>query len=99
MGGVVFTGNREVEIRTLPDLHTVLGEVVIAMKASGLRGSDLCHNLVAKAESGDPANLKIAGYEPCGVIAEIESGYGSYRRRSGRDAPAPCAASGTLRCA
>ena len=35
MRGVVFTGDKEVEIRTLPDPHPGPGEVVIEMKASG----------------------------------------------------------------
>ena len=35
MRGVVFTGDREVEIRTLPDPHPGPGDVVIQMKASG----------------------------------------------------------------
>lgn len=71
MRGVVFTGDKEIEIRTLPDPHPGPGEVVIAMKASGLCGSDLRHYRAPKADRGDPANLKVAGHEPCGVIAEI----------------------------
>ncbi len=74
MRGVVFTGDKEVEIRTLPDPHPGPGEVVIAMKASGLCGSDLRHYRAPKAERGDPANLKVAGHEPCGVIAEVGRG-------------------------
>ena len=74
MRGVVFTGDREVEIRTMPDPHPGPGEVVIRMKASGLCGSDLRHYRAPKAERGAPANLKVAGHEPCGIIAEVGSG-------------------------
>ena len=74
MRGVIFTGDREVEIRNLNDPQPGPGEVVIAMKASGLCGSDLRHYRAARADRGDPANLKVAGHEPCGVIAEIGSG-------------------------
>ena len=44
------------------------------MKASGLCGSDPRHYRAAKADRGDPANLKVAGHEPCGVIAEVGPG-------------------------
>ena len=57
MRGVVFTGDREVEIRPLPDPRPGPGEVVIAMKASGLCGSDLRHYRAPKAERGDLSNL------------------------------------------
>ena len=43
MRGIVFIGDREVEIRNLNDPQPGPGEVVIAMKASGLCGSDLRH--------------------------------------------------------
>ena len=43
MRGVVFTGDRKVEIRTLPDPHPGPGEVVITMKASGLCGTTAPH--------------------------------------------------------
>ena len=51
--GVVFTGDREAEIRTLPDPCPGSGKVVIATQASGLRGGDLGHCRVAKADRGD----------------------------------------------
>ena len=61
---VVFTGDREAEIRTLPDPCPGLGKVVIAVKASGLCGSDLRRCRVAKAERGDPARLKAPAANP-----------------------------------
>jgi (R,R)-butanediol dehydrogenase / meso-butanediol dehydrogenase / diacetyl reductase len=41
MRGVVFTGDRQLEIRDYPDPTPGLGEVVLAIKASGMCGSDL----------------------------------------------------------
>ncbi len=41
MRGVVFLGNRQLEIRDFPDPQPGPGEVVVKMRASGLCGSDL----------------------------------------------------------
>src|SRR5436190_1901575 len=41
MQGVVFLGNRKLELREFADPTPGLGEVVIAIKASGMCGSDL----------------------------------------------------------
>ena len=41
MRGVVFLGERKVELRTFADPTPGEGEVVIEMKASGMCGSDL----------------------------------------------------------
>lgn len=71
MKSVVFLGNRELEIRELPEPTPGAGEVVIAIKASGVCGSDL-HQYRALRE--DRANLRVAGHEPCGVISEIGPG-------------------------
>lgn len=72
--GVALTGDREVEIRTLSGLCPGTGEVVIATQASGLCGRDLRHCRAAKADRSDPASLKVAGYEPGGVIDAIGPG-------------------------
>ena len=71
MRGVVFLGDRELEIRELPDPTPGDGEVVIAMKSSGLCGSDLRAYRAPKAQRGAPEALKAGGHEPCGVIAEV----------------------------
>jgi len=71
MRGVVFLGNREVEIRELPDPTPGPGEVVIAMKSSGLCGSDLGSY---RRSLDDLSDLKARGHEPCGVIAEVGDG-------------------------
>ena len=74
MRGAVFIGDREAEIRTLPDPCPGSGEAVIDTKASGLCGDDLRHCRAAKADRGDPSALKVASYEPGGVIAAIGPG-------------------------
>lgn len=76
MKGVVFTGNREVELQEFPDPTPEVGEVVLEIKASGMCGSDL-H--VYRSEGGGPAMAAalglggegvavIGGHEPCGVV-------------------------------
>lgn len=84
MKGVVFTGNRNLELQSFADPRPGPGDVVIEIKASGFCGSDLHHyrgpkgaSMMGKsaaflAEHGltldDPI---IAGHEPCGVVAEV----------------------------
>ena len=41
MRGIVFLGNRKLEIQEFPDPTPGPGEVVLEMKASGMCGSDL----------------------------------------------------------
>jgi D-arabinose 1-dehydrogenase-like Zn-dependent alcohol dehydrogenase len=80
MRGVVFHGERELEIMDFPDPTPGQGEVVIEMKASGMCGSDL-HQYRRKkgggaASTGLPVNPEpvIVGHEPAGVIAAIGAG-------------------------
>lgn len=74
MRGVVFLGDRRVELRSFPDPTPGEGEVVIGMKASGMCGSDLKFYRsppgAAQAALGLGGNADpfIAGHEPCGVI-------------------------------
>src|SRR5689334_9664291 len=78
MKGVVFTGDRAVEIMTFPDPTPGPGEVVLEMKASGMCGSDLHPYRAPRKGSGAAASLGlggtggpvIGGHEPCGVVAE-----------------------------
>src|SRR5215471_8966036 len=77
MKGVVFLGNRKLELQDFADPVPGPGEVVVAMKASGMCGSDLhvyravgSQNALGFAVSA-PA---IAGHEPCGVVAEVGPG-------------------------
>jgi threonine dehydrogenase-like Zn-dependent dehydrogenase len=77
MRGVVFLGDRELELREFPDPVPGPGEVVLRMTASGMCGSDLHFYRASKKGGGTqklglggPAEPVIAGHEPCGVVAE-----------------------------
>jgi threonine dehydrogenase-like Zn-dependent dehydrogenase len=78
MKGVVFPGDRKVEIREFDDPVPGPGEVVLAIKASGMCGSDLKFYRAA----GGPASLGfktaggpvVAGHEPCGVVVAVGLG-------------------------
>ena len=87
MRGVVFRGDRKLDILTFPDPTPGHGEAIIEMKASGMCGSDLHfyrHNpaeiirslgfkdLASRGISEDTPI--IAGHEPCGVIAAVGPG-------------------------
>jgi threonine dehydrogenase-like Zn-dependent dehydrogenase len=79
MRGIVFVGNRKVEIREFPDPTPGPGEVVLAIKASGMCGSDLhvyraAGNAAAALGLGGSGGPFIAGHEPCGVIAAVGPG-------------------------
>lgn len=62
MKGVVFKGNKKLEIKSFPDPTPSDDEVVVEIKASGMCGSDL-HTYRSEIPS-----ITIAGHEPCGVI-------------------------------
>lgn len=84
MQGVVFKGNRELEIMTFDDPVPGANEVVVEIKASGFCGSDLHHY---RGEPGASLRLRseaflaergmthdtpvIAGHEPCGVVVAL----------------------------
>lgn len=76
MKGVVFVGNRRVELQDFPDPTPADDEVVLEIKASGMCGTDL-H--LYRSPGGGPAAAKamgvavgegafIGGHEPCGVV-------------------------------
>jgi threonine dehydrogenase-like Zn-dependent dehydrogenase len=78
MRGVVFLGNRKLELREFPDPTPGPGEVVLAIKASGMCGSDL-HPYRATGAAGalglgGAGGPVIAGHEPCGVVAAVGPG-------------------------
>ena len=58
MKGVVFTGNRQVEIQDFKDPTPGEGEVVLELKASGMCGSDL-H--IYRSPGGGPELAKKLG--------------------------------------
>src|SRR4030095_2798846 len=79
MRGVVFLGGRKLELREFPDPTPGPGEVVVAMKASGMCGSDLHpyravgHAAAALGVGGSGGPI-VAGHEPCGVVAARGAG-------------------------
>jgi threonine dehydrogenase-like Zn-dependent dehydrogenase len=74
MKGVVFVGDRHIDTRELTKPTPGPGEVVLAMKASGLCGSDLRPYRMPRVQRGDPSTLAVAGHEPCGIVAEVGAG-------------------------
>ncbi|KZB83133.1 zinc-dependent alcohol dehydrogenase family protein [Amycolatopsis regifaucium] len=77
MRGVVFKGDRVVEIQDFDDPAPGRDEVVLEIKASGMCGSDLHfyrapagQALAAFGLTGDDAGI-IGGHEPCGVVAAV----------------------------
>ncbi len=74
MRGVVFLGERQLELRQFADPTPGPGEVVLQIKASGMCGSDLKFYRPSRAEStqalglGGDGEPNIAGHEPCGVV-------------------------------
>jgi threonine dehydrogenase-like Zn-dependent dehydrogenase len=73
MKGAVFTGDRQLELRDFPEPEPGPGQVIVAMKASGMCGSDLRQYRTPSAER-PPERQFIAGHEPCGVIAALGTG-------------------------
>src|SRR5262244_1923654 len=79
MRGVVFLGNRKLELREFPDPTPGPGEVVLAIKASGMCGSDFhafraAGNPAASLGLGGGGGPVIAGHEPCGVVHAVGAG-------------------------
>ncbi len=79
MKGVVFVGDRRLEIREFPDPAPGPRDVILEIKASGMCGSDL-HRYRAPFNPGDTSSgfkmadePVIAGHEPCGVVVELGS--------------------------
>jgi threonine dehydrogenase-like Zn-dependent dehydrogenase len=68
MRGIVFHGERELELATFPDPVPEALEVVIEVKVSGICGSDL-HTF----RGPRPDRAMIAGHEPAGVVAQVGS--------------------------
>jgi threonine dehydrogenase-like Zn-dependent dehydrogenase len=71
MRGMVFLGDRRVELRDFADPTPGPGEVVIAVGASGMCGSDL-HYYRAAADPG--TEQCIAGHEPAGTVVAVGAG-------------------------
>ncbi len=79
MQGIVFLGNRKLDVREFPDPTPGPGEVVLAIKASGMCGSDLhpyraTGNAAAGLGLGGGGTPVIGGHEPCGVVHAVGAG-------------------------
>jgi threonine dehydrogenase-like Zn-dependent dehydrogenase len=90
MKGVVFTGDRKLELRDFPDPTPGPRDVVLEIKASGMCGSDL-HNYRAPAspEGAVTGGIKresgvIAGHEPCGIVVAVGSAVTEKEARIGQ---------------
>ncbi len=75
MRGVTFLGERKLELAEFPDPTPGPRDVVVAIRASGMCGSDL-KPYRAKGGSaalglGKVSGPVIAGHEPCGVVAAV----------------------------
>jgi threonine dehydrogenase-like Zn-dependent dehydrogenase len=76
MRAVVFAGERRLELLEFPDPVPGPGEAVLAIKASGMCGSDLKFYRAPAGGSqalglGSVSGPVIAGHEPCGVVAAV----------------------------
>lgn len=67
MQGVVFTGERALELRDFPDPAPGPEEVIVEVKASGMCGSDLHEYRKPRGAASE----SIAGHEPAGVIVAV----------------------------
>ena len=73
MLGAVHLGHREVALREFPMPEPRHGEVVVAVRASGICGSDLnYYRGPSPEELGQP--VVVAGHEPAGVVHAIGPG-------------------------
>jgi 2-desacetyl-2-hydroxyethyl bacteriochlorophyllide A dehydrogenase len=89
MKGVVFAGDRRVELRDFPDPTPGPGEVVLEIKASGMCGSDLKLYRAAEGEAAKALGIGetgavIAGHEPCGIVAAVGPGVSERQARIGQ---------------
>ncbi|HEY3191109.1 MAG TPA: alcohol dehydrogenase catalytic domain-containing protein, partial [Solirubrobacteraceae bacterium] len=88
MRGIVFHGNRKLELFEFTDPTPGPGDVVVAMKASGMCGSDL-HAYRAPGDAttslglGGRGGPVIAGHEPCGVVEALGASVGDAQARVG----------------
>ena len=78
MQGVVFLGDRKLEIQSFPDPTPGPGEVVLEIKASGMCGSDLKFYRAKEGAKSLGFTMAdgpvIGGHEPCGEVVAIGPG-------------------------
>jgi threonine dehydrogenase-like Zn-dependent dehydrogenase len=77
MRGVTFLGERKLQLMDFPDPSPGPNDVIVAIKASGMCGSDLKFYRAAGETSslglGKVSGPVIAGHEPCGMVAAVGS--------------------------
>ena len=87
MRGVIFLGERKLQLAEFPDPAPGPREVVVEIKASGLCGSDLKFYRAAGGASslglGKVSGPVIAGHEPCGIVAAVGTAVGEPTARVG----------------
>jgi L-iditol 2-dehydrogenase len=73
MRGAYFLGDEKIVLMDIRKPEPGPGQVLLAMKASGICGSDF---RVYRRPSGevDPDHLRVGGHEPCGEVAEVGTG-------------------------
>ena len=73
MRGVFLPGNSTVDIQEVPDPEPGPGQVLLAMRASTICGSDI-RAIYREHVQGDPAEMYqdvVAGHEPAGEVVAI----------------------------
>jgi threonine dehydrogenase-like Zn-dependent dehydrogenase len=85
--GVIFLGERKLQLAEFPDPAPGPRDVVIEIKASGMCGSDLKFYRATGALSslglGKISGPVIAGHEPCGIVAAVGTAVGERTARVG----------------
>jgi propanol-preferring alcohol dehydrogenase len=75
MRGLLFPGDRQVTIATFPDPEPGPGEVVVALRAAAICGSDLhTYRASSSARQANGGAAIIPGHEPSGVVRAIGAG-------------------------
>lgn len=73
MHGLVFLGECRTELKEVPTPEPGEGEAVVAIKASGMCGTDL-HFYRSRRPLSAEAAAVIRGHEPCGIVHSIGPG-------------------------
>ena len=76
MRGVFLPGNSTTDLRELPDPEPGAGQVLLAMRASTICGSDI-RAIYREHAQGDPAEMYqgvVAGHEPAGEVVSVGPG-------------------------
>jgi threonine dehydrogenase-like Zn-dependent dehydrogenase len=80
MKGVLFPGDRTVTLADIPDPSPGPGEVVVAMRAAGICGSDLHgYRTPREARERTGADKIVPGHEPSGVVSSVGEGVTSVK--------------------